>query len=40
VRQHPVKVQVDEPFDRLLVGERLRIEVSEEALHLSGVDQQ
>src|SRR4051812_9972709 len=39
-RQHPVEVQVDEPFDRLLVGERLRIEVVEKALHLGGVDQQ
>src|SRR6476659_4402386 len=39
VGEHPVEVQVDESFGRLLFGERLRIEAVEEALHLRGVHQ-
>lgn len=39
MRQHAVEVQVNEPFDRLLLGERLRIEALEKALDLGGVHQ-
>src|SRR6476661_5861939 len=37
--EHPVEVQVNQSFDRLLFGERLRIEAVEEALHLRGMHQ-